>query len=446
MQKFSFPTIACCLILFLTGCQPPPLEVDVDKLQQEIYEPTAVKLPGLGQSTILYLDHSTCVIDARQNSPVFRSLMGQLGLYTDILCLIKGADLEQIPNTDKSPTSTKVFNIINSIDKDIPFADIGQAVKNICTGNSQAILITDCEYFDSDKKNQDLFPYLSGSFKEWIKRGYSIYIVTEPYQERHQGKICDKKRFYFIFTNDKMQAPISANMLNELHPYLQNNLCKLFRLTNSDLLVQRQGKMFSEDLDISDVEQRGNFEYVEINDNWKTVREYVMKLDKYGEPLMNDDGTGNANPIPLVQNLVFNEGENYAIADVELVATNITAQYVALTDETVEAKVVNIPDGFTIDKQALKSNKLNVFVTEKIFNYLSDEYGGNLIRLDFVVTQAALKPFDHDIFTWQSLYNNDKAVCVSKSIDNVLGDIDIVPMSPDRRVIHTVFLKTQIYK
>ena len=162
----------------------------------------------------------------------------------------------------------------------------------------------------------------------------------------------------------------------------------------------------------------------------------------------NDAGTGKATPIPLIQNLIFNNGENYAIADVTVVATNITAQYVALDDTTVISKVVNIPDGFTIDKNALKNNKLNVFVTEKIFNYLypANEYNGNLIRLDFVVTKASLKPFDSNIFTWQSIYSNDNAICVSKSIDNVLADIDIVPMSPDRRVIHTVFIKTQIYK
>jgi hypothetical protein len=373
-------------------------------------------------------------------------LKGQLGLYTDTLCLVKGSELEIIPNTDKSPTSTDVFNIINGIKQDIPFADIGLALYNICNSASQAIFITDCEYFDKTGKNQDEFPYLSGAFKNWLAKGYVIYIVTEPYQEKHQGRAYDKKRFYFVFTDDKLEAPISNNMLNELRALNNDNLFNIFKLTNSDIFVHRQDKMFSEDLDISDVEQKGNFEYVELYDEWNTIREYVMKLDEYGEPLENDEGTGKANPVPLVQNLGFNDGENYIIADVEVVATNITAQYAALEDETVTPSVIRIPDGFAIDKDALKNNTLNVFVTEKAFKYLNDEYGANLIRIDFAVTRAGLKPYDADMFIWQSLYNHGKATCVSKSIENVLHDVDVVPTSNDRKVIHTVFLKTQAYK
>jgi hypothetical protein len=442
---FTVVTVVIVVMLFFVKCDSTKyLDVSPDVLAEKIYEPTAVKLPALGLSVTSYLDHSTCVIDARQNSPVFQKLLGQLGLYTDTLCLIKGVDFETIPNTDKSPTSTDVYNIINGINEDIPFANIGQAVNNICNGNSQAVLITDCEYFDKNGKNQDGFPYLSGSFKKWLEKGHCIYIVTEPYQEKNKGNKFDKKRFYFFFTDDKMVAPISHNMLHELEPLIQDGLFTIFKMTNSDLSVQVQkgSEMFPDDLEISNFYKGNNFEYAEIDNDWNTIREYVMKLDEYGQPLINDEGTGAANPIPLVQNLVFNEGENYAITDVEVIATNITTQYANTTNTVIP---VDITDGFLIDKDSLKNNKLNVFVTEKIFNSLTNEFDRNLIRLDFVVTKAARKLYDADIFTWQSLYDGNKATCVSKSIENVLADIEIVPISSNRRVIHTVFLNTQSY-
>jgi hypothetical protein len=448
MCKVLFSTIVW-LALFLVGCNNAVLNVDLNTLQEKIYEPTAVKLPVLGEDVILYLDHSTCVIDANQNSLVFKALKGQLGLYTDTLCLIKGNEFEVIENTDKSPTSTAVFNIINGIKDDVPFANIGGAVKQICEGNSQAILITDCEYFDASGKNQDGFPYLSGAFKKWIEKGHCIYIVTEPYQERYKGQMYDKKRFYFIFSDDKLTAPISHNLLGELQESLQAGLCSLFKMTNSDIAVGRPkgSKMFDANIETSDVEERQGFEYTEILNSWDEIRTYVMKLDEYGALLQNDEGTGAATPIPLVQNLFFNEGENYVITDVEVIATNITAQYTALDDKTIISKAVEIKEGFMIDKQLIMQRKLNVFVTEKVFEYLTDEYGGNLIRLDFVATQAVPKDYNSDIFAWQSIYQSDKATCVSKSIENVLMDIGINPAKADnRKVIHTVFLKTEAYK
>jgi hypothetical protein len=447
-RHLLFVVIAFAAALGMVSCTLM-FEVDTQKLQEEIYDPTAVKYPVLEQSMVLYLDHSTCVINANLSSPVFRALKGQLGLYTDTLCLVKGRILEYVSNTDKSPTSTDVFNIINEIRDDIPFADIGQAIGNICNGSSQAIFITDCEYFDRNGRNQDGYPYLSGAFKDWIKKGYVIYVVTEPYQERYRGRTYDKKRFYFIFTDDKMQAPISGNMLNELQSLLQNGVCKLFKITNSDIMAERKGEMVENDLTFT-FESLNGFEYAAIDDDWNSIREFVMKLDKYGEPIPEEK------PAPLIKNLVFNDGNNYFIDDMEVVATNITARYLSIDCDAADGLKldctdlkpddVDMSEGFMLDKDALRSRKLNVFLTDKVFNYLlPSEYGGNLIRLDFVVTKAGLQNYDSDMFLWKSLYEDADAICVATSIDNVLHDVGIVPMSKDRRVIHTVFIKTEAY-
>jgi hypothetical protein len=386
----------------------------------------------------LYLDHSTCVTDARKNSKVFNSLLGQLGLYTDTLCLIKKDILDKIPNTDKSPTSTDVFNIINGISDDIKFADIGKAIDDIIKNNTQAILITDFEYFDKNGKNQDGFPYLSGAFKSWLQRGYSIYFINEIYQENKK----DKKRFYVIFTDDRLQAPISDLLRAEIKDLLAEGVCTWFKMTNSDIRVESPKSDFINPNLTTTIEYLDGFEFITIDDPWDAIREYVMKLDKYGEPVTGE------NPEPLVTNLIFNNGENYKISDIQIVATNITEKYLALEDSTVQSHEINVSDAFILDQEALKNYKINVFLTDKIFSegYLwGKEYGGNLIRLDFVIKQIELNPINLKDFEWQSIWSSNPAICVSKSIDNALRDVNVIPSASDRNVIHTILIKTAFF-
>ena len=445
MNKMYFLFISIFFAILLTSCGDKYLEVDKQILQTKIYEPTAIHNQSLQQSTVLYLDHSTCVIDARRNTNVFTKLLGQLGLYTDTLCLIKKDILEKIPNTDKSPTSTDVYNIINGIKDDIRFADIGKAVEEISRNNSQAILITDFEYFDKNGKNQDGFPYLSGAFKSWLEKGHSIYIISEPYKEGSN----DKKRFYVIFTDDKLQAPISDLLRAEIQDLLQGAVCTWFKMTNSDIGVESpKSDMVSKYLSFN-VDYLNGFELITLDNSWDEIREYVMKLDKYGEPVPEEKSE------PLISNIILNNGENYKISDIQIVATNITTKYISkdtnaaynlgVDISTINPTEINISDGFILDKEAFGSNKLNVMLTDKIFTdgHLFDKnYGGNLIRLDFVITQVGLNPYESNVFEWQSIWSSNNAICVSRSIDNALRDVNVIPTAPNRRVIHTIFIKT----
>lgn len=436
MRKVVILILIASIATWFSGCKSKYFEVDSQILQEKIFNPTTVKFDGLESSTVLYLDHSTCVIDANKNSSVFKALRPNLGQYSDTLVLIKGREFDTIPLNRQE---NRIAEVLERISQDIPFADIRSTIFNICNGNRQAILITDCESFYNNRF-LDLEPYMSEPFKNWIKRGHCIYIVVEPYMERYQGRDWSKNRFYYFFSNDRMQAPISHNMLSQIENLLQNGVCKLYKLTNSDISVQREGNnMVAEDLTFT-VEDMNGFQFVAIDDTWDDIREYVMKLDKYGE-LMPDE-----EPVPLLKNLIFTDGNNFSIDNVEIIATNITARYLALEDSSITSNDINMSEGFALDKNAMQNHKLDVILTEKIFEFLTDEYGVNLIRLDFVVTNTKLKDYDDGIFKWQSLHQNDTAICVSKSIENVLSDIEIVPTNKERNIIHTVFVKTEAYK
>jgi len=445
-RQFYFLTVfAFVALLGFMGCNPS-LEVDKQILQRKIYDPTVAEQQGLEQSTVLYFDQSTCMMPQyRDSSKVFVALRPQLGQYCDIMQLMQGGVLETIP-LDRE--DNKVAAALQRINIDIPFTDIRSVIFKICNSDQQAILITDCESWSSDKMNLDLEAYMSEPFRNWLRRGNAIYIAVEPYQERWQGKIFDKQRFYFFFTNDSMAAPI-IHLLGEIEPFLRDGSCQLYKMTNSDLSVKREGEMMDENLDFELTYMKG-FDYIEIYTKWGDIRKYIMMLNKYGEP------TGDE-PVPLIKNLFFNDGNNYIIKNVEIEATDITAKYLSidcnaasyikLDCDSIQPDSVNISEGFSVDKNALQNRELKVFLTDRIVNYLTDEYSGHLIRLDFVITEVEIQPVPTELFKWQSLFNNGEAICVSQSIVNALHDVEVVPhRAKERRIIHTVFLKTEKYK
>jgi hypothetical protein len=437
-KKYLF--FACILFaIFFHSCgNSIYLEVDKQILQTEIYEPTKIKYNNLQQSTVLYLDHSTCVIDAIHNSKVFKAVRPNLGQYCDTLRLIKGDSLESI---SLKRDDNKVAEVLETIETDISFADIRGAVFKICNDNQQAILISDCESY-ANGRFLDLEPYMSEPFKIWLCKGHCIYIITEQYQEKYKRETYDKKRFYIVFTDDKLQAPISNVVKTEILGLLEEGVCSWFKLTNSDIAVESpKNDMVNSNLTFN-VDYLNGFEFITVDDSWDAIQEYVMKLDKYGEPILEEESE------PLVSNFILINGENFKINDIQVEATNITSQYLAIEDSSVTASEINISDGFVLDKVALESNKINVLLTDKIFTegyLLGKEYGGNLIRLDFVITQIKLKPYNSNVFEWQSIWSTNNAICVSKSISNALVDMNVIPTSPDRRVIHTIFIKMEPY-
>lgn len=438
MNKFYLIIICTFSTIIFVSCRESYFEVDKHILQSKIYKPTAIKHQSLKQSTVLYLDHSTCVIDAVQNSEVFKAIRPNLGQYSDTLRLIEGVIYNSIPLNRKE---NRVSEALETIVKDISFADIRTAVFNICNGNQQAILISDCESY-ANGRFLDLEPYMSEPFKIWLNKGHTIYVISEPYREKYKGILYDKKRFYIIFTDDTLPAPISNVVKAEIQTFIDRGVCTWFKMTNSDIRVESPKSDYINPTLTTSIEYLDGFELITIDDPWDAIREYVMKLDKYGEPVTDE------NPEPLITNLIFNNGENYKISDIQIVATNITEKYLALEDSTIQSHEINVSDAFILDKEALKNYKINVLLTNKIFSegYLwGKEYGGNLIRLDFVIKQIELNPINLNDFEWQSIWSPNRAICVSKSIDNALRDVNVIPSASDRNVIHTIFIKTAFF-
>jgi hypothetical protein len=430
------------VLIFVSSCNGKQLEVSIGEIESTYKKSSVKDHKILGQKTVLYLDHSTCVIDAVQNSSeVWNAVFPNFTVYTDELVLIKGSEFER---TKLEKDKNIIGETLKRIEKDTPLADIVKAVLEIVNGSNQAILISDFEAFDSKPgdlatKNSDLEPYLSRPFKTWLEKGFSIYIITESYKESYNGTLVDKKRFYFIFTDDKLEAPISANVQSQIDHLIKKGTCQLFKMTNSDIsVVSPKSDISANDLDFS-VEYGNGFDFISIENSWDDIREYVMKLDEYGEPIPEEQKQ------PFVKNFKLNHGVNYKVENIKVIATNITADFVA---DKKNIKGKDISAAFVVDEKELKKNLINIYLTDKIFtnDFINAEHGGNLIRLDFVIDQVSIQPYDKTIFEWVSLYKNKTAICVSKSIENALKDLNVIPSSEKRKLIHTVFIRTASYE
>lgn len=49
---------------------------------------------------------------------------------------------------------------------------------------------------------------MHAAFKNWLLRGHDIHILAEPFQEVFNGNTFNKKRFYIIFTDNRIEGNI----------------------------------------------------------------------------------------------------------------------------------------------------------------------------------------------------------------------------------------------
>lgn len=398
----------------------------------------------LNSSTVLYIDASTVFLDAKQ-SPIFNAMKSQMYQYIGTLVFIKGL---QFDTTECDRQKQTLFNALENMNSDYNYADIQKAVDNICNGNRQGMIISDFEFW-KDGKPHDNDPYLIGSFKKWLGRGYQIDILTEPYYENRNLK----KRFYMFFTDPTDKAPITNTMIEQVKNYLVKDnpnvgQCCLFTMKNSDVSIQRNKEKCSSseeiDIDIKPINSRS--ELVSTEATWKDIKEFLMKLDNHNRVIEDE------NPIPIVDGLKLIDGTNYSVNDIKIRATNISKLYLSKQegDPNLNGDTFDVSDAFDVELSPQKN--ISIFLNKNIFSAkhlysANDGFDGNLIRIDIIADSSSINPYDETIFQWESVRNGKKtgktATCVSLSIDNVLKDIEIVP---DGKVIYTVYIQTPSYK
>ena len=145
---------------------------------------------------VLYVGYSTC-ISMGQSSDFFKELLPSFSNAAKSYYSIEG---DCFVEHDADST----YNLLRTINN-VDYADLKGAVNRMAEGDTESLLLTDGEYFQKNATKDNLRnPYMADAFKKWLLRGHDIYVISEPYVEPYNGNQFNKKRFYIIFTDNRL--------------------------------------------------------------------------------------------------------------------------------------------------------------------------------------------------------------------------------------------------
>lgn len=390
----------------------------------------------------LFVDYSTCNY-LGQNSQFFQDVEASLVNKTSAYYSIKGSQIKQ--------EQGDVYTLLRNIEE-VNYAELAKAAQMMADDNCESVMITDGEYYTpSNAKGHDNDPYLADAFKKWILRGYDIHIISEPYVEPYNGQNFNKKRFYIMFTDDRMQNNIYERIRRTVD-FTQFPDVDEFHISASHPQMKGNGNNCSVQNEILESKSKG-FGTFEIEDwdgcDWKTIEdELVNGVDeKTGEPLKS--GT------PIIQmGLDKNSFGCYRIKYVNLKVYDINQEY----SEFYEAKAngeklgrqeltLNELENFMqIDsKEFDKHSKINISFNQDWFdpNVLSGK-PYNYFKLDISIGDVQSIFGQHEEkFEFESITKpGTKNVSVASSIKQCLAD-DKVLDKMRGQVIYSIYIKSE---
>lgn len=390
----------------------------------------------------LFVDYSTCNY-LGQNSQFFQDVEASLVNKTSAYYSIKGSQIKQ--------EQGDVYTLLRNIEE-VNYAELAKAAQMMADDNCESVMITDGEYYTpSNAKGHDNDPYLADAFKKWILRGYDIHIISEPYVEPYNGQSYNKKRFYIMFTDDRMQNNIYERIRRTVD-FTQFPDVDEFHISASHPQMKGNGNNCSIQNDILESKSKG-FGTFEIEDwdgcDWKTIEdELVNGVDEEtGEP--RKSGT------PVIQmGLDKNSFGCYRIKSINLKVYDINQEYNDYYEAKANGEKVGRQD-FALNelenfmqidsKEFDKHSKINISFNQDWFDpsVLSGK-PYNYFKLDLYIGDVQSIFGQHeDKFEFESITKpGTKNVSVASSIKQCLAD-DKVLDKMRGQVIYSIYIKSE---
>lgn len=174
-----------------------PDEKYLTEFQDQLFTPTMD--PVTKDDLSLFVDYSTCIAEG-QHSTFYNSLIPSFVSVTKKYYSIKGNQIQL--------EEGEVFQLLRTINE-VNYADLKSAINQMSIGSGESVLLTDGEFFQRNiAKGNINNPYMADAFKKWLLRGHDIYIICEPYIEHNNGQNYQKKRFYILFTDNRLPGNI----------------------------------------------------------------------------------------------------------------------------------------------------------------------------------------------------------------------------------------------
>lgn len=470
-MKRIIKTLAFLLELSVCACGPKDPTPNIDQLVDfhKAYFPSQDGLIE-DDNLALYVDYSTCIAEAMKPSSMshfYMDVVPSLTNATKHYFSIKGANIVEEPNPD-------VYTLLKSVEE-VNYADLRSAAEMIANGNTEAILLTDGEYYEqSIAKSHVNDPYLAPAFEKWLTRGHDIYVFSEPYIETNNGKEFHKKRFYFLFTDSRLQdniySKIEKNVNIEKYPDV-----RYYHLTanNPSLQINSETANFNDcatpnGLLMCRPDAHGNYEIEDwSNMTWKNIKKFIFYAcdQTTGKPL--PDGEVVITGLALDKNF---QGGCYRIEDIDLNVYGINQAYkdfvnnqfdpntgVQLSPEDVARNhplaLTQAPNFMKIDKKEFADHGIiNIYFDTKMFDptILNNGNPYNYIKLDILVKEYSNNfshnPMAEEIFTFESIdIPGQSNVSVVESIKQAISKPTVSNMIKGK-TIYSIYIKTMQYK
>lgn len=249
----------------LTGCgggTPTPDSADkLAEFHEFYFEKQNEKLNP--NALALYVDYSNCIAEG-QHSRFFQAFEPSLTASAKQYFAVKGKNIE--PHAADS-----TYALLRTIDN-VPFADLKTAAERIANGNTEGVLLTDGEYYEPTvTKGNDNNPYLAEAFKTWLKKGHDIFIFVEPYEELVGARSVQKKRFYFLFTDQRLPDNIYNRVKQSVRLEDFPGTSEFHFSVHAPFLYSPDGKGMQPDelLSAKVVKTAGNYEVQDWEAGWE---------------------------------------------------------------------------------------------------------------------------------------------------------------------------------
>ncbi|MCD8296617.1 MAG: hypothetical protein LUC88_03495 [Prevotella sp.] len=452
--KTKIPLLTCFAIgtvvtVFLTSCGGNLVQTPADTANLAEFHRLSTEAEDLGYKSdgmALYVDYSTCIATG-MSSAFYQKMVSPLTAATTEYWSIKG---DSIAREDGS-----VYELLNNV-KEINYAALDKAIELMAERDGESVMLTDGELFTltSTKCNPNN-PYMHDAFKKWLLKGHDIHILAEPYKESYKGKTFNKKRFYIIFTDDRVEGNIYDRIREIVNLGNFHDVDEFHLGGNYPWSVTVSGNHTQpNDAFAADVTPYGSFEIQEWQVGWKNMTYIIMNaVDDQGNLLPNGD--------KLISGMRINKNAFgcYRISDIDVRVTNINQDYTDYYNDVDAGNKVNkinlsavpIENFIIVDKDEFKSHG-NVDLYFDINNFApkkTTELNGtpfNYFKIEIIVKDLEnILKNSIDMFNFDSIVNEGQTnISISESLKNCVFDPDLLNQLKGK-VLYTIYVKSDKY-
>ena len=437
--------VAVICFFGITSCGTTTTAPDTKHLAEFHAITTENDAPELPTDNLaLFVDYSNCIADG-MNSTFYQRMVSPLTAATKEYWSIKGDSIKQ--------EQGDVYKLLNNVDE-VNYAALDLAIEQMANRNSESVLLTDGELFSQTAtKNNPNNPYMHDAFKKWLLKGHDIHIIAEPYQETYKGETFNKKRFYIIFSDDRLEGNIYQRIKEIVNLEDFPQIDEFHLSGNYPWVIPSNNQSSTPNAIVAaQITPYGNMEIQDWNVDWKNIVNLIVNgYDENGNPLPNGE--------KLIGGLRVNKNAfgSYRISDIGVKVSKINEEYFNIYNDLETGVKIGqqqfnfapIENFIIIDKDEFaKHGNVDLYFDINNFAPNGDLDGNpfNYFKIEIYVKDLQnILNNSLEMFNFDSIVNSGQTnVSISESLKNCVFDPELINKLKGQ-VLYTIYVKSDKY-